>query len=481
MLCPNCNHSIQDGHLMCEKCGYEIRIVPDYEPSLEHSIEESISAIQENYPEQHLENEKDIIFTEDNPFQEKVVTLFHRKVRLFTILCTSIVIIFAVLLIAYLQHVSLGHQMNKAMSLANKGKYEEAITCLSDNLSRYPKEGDIPLLIADYYRKLDKEDDAYNILLQIIEKDFYDESEINKAYAKLIDILEKQSEYQKINDLLLNCKYDSIVTSYQNYLAKPPEFSIEEGVYDEIMTLKISSNTAGKIYYTLDGTKPTENSQIYTSPIFLESGNYHIAAVFINTKGIVSEITDKKYSIDLIIPDAPVVDLPSGQYDEPIMVNVTADETCEIFYTTDNSTPTTDSVPYTGPIPLPLGTTNFKFVAINEKGAVSDITMRSFNLSLKDAIPQRQVVSLLVQNLVERNYLMDLSGHKENTIGLYSYHFSSVIRTADGRDFYTIYEYFDDGTGIPLKTDVVFLMEIHQGTIAKLGYDEAGNFIAYPF
>ena len=35
---PHCGNEMIEGHLICEKCGEEIRIVPDFEPEIENSI-----------------------------------------------------------------------------------------------------------------------------------------------------------------------------------------------------------------------------------------------------------------------------------------------------------------------------------------------------------------------------------------------------------------------------------------------------------
>ena len=45
MNCPNCGHEMLRGHLYCEKCGMEIRIVPDFEPEIENSITEALSTV----------------------------------------------------------------------------------------------------------------------------------------------------------------------------------------------------------------------------------------------------------------------------------------------------------------------------------------------------------------------------------------------------------------------------------------------------
>ena len=48
MKCPNCGEVLKKDFLYCEKCGEEIRIVPDFEPEIENSIIETLSAVVEN-------------------------------------------------------------------------------------------------------------------------------------------------------------------------------------------------------------------------------------------------------------------------------------------------------------------------------------------------------------------------------------------------------------------------------------------------
>lgn len=51
-----------------------------------------------------------------------------------------------------------------------------------------------------------------------------------------------------------------------------PIFSIEEGIYSETQTLEITCETPdAKIYYTLDGTFPSETSLLYTGPFQIET------------------------------------------------------------------------------------------------------------------------------------------------------------------------------------------------------------------
>ena len=105
--------------------------------------------------------------------------------------------------------------------------------------------------------------------------------------------------------------------------------------------------------------------------------------------------------------------------------------------------------------------------------------MRTYTLSLRDAISTEGAVSGLVNQLVEKEYLQDAAGHNKRLSGTLSYQFSSVLRIGEN-DYYTINEYYDDGTGMLSRTDKVFLVQVHTGQAAQLGYDEDGNFMAVP-
>ena len=51
------------------------------------------------------------------------------------------------------------------------------------------------------------------------------------------------------------------------YYAESPVCSIPDGVYENVDSLSVELNGNGKIYYTLDGSLPTRESELYTDPI----------------------------------------------------------------------------------------------------------------------------------------------------------------------------------------------------------------------
>jgi len=461
-----------DGYLLCDKCGEEIQIVPDFEPEIENSITETLSTL--------ISSQEDIDEEEDD---EEIVASMGKGSRK-----PQVILAFAILLLAalisyalYAYHIhTVDYQINKAAAYAERGAYSEAIACLEAAYADYPEEARILFLEADYYYLQQMDNYALSALMKIIDRDSaqrYAEEDVEEAYGKIITIYANEKEYGLINELLRACDNERIVSMFQSYLAMEPEFSYVEGSYAEVIPLKLSSNTAGTIYYTMDGTKPDKNSQIYTSPLFLETGEYTVSAFFVNDYGIESDIVTKTYVINLAVPNAPVVGLYSGEYTEAMMIAVEPAEGCKTFYTTDESEPTADSVPYTGPIPMPLGKTLFKFVNISSEGIASEVTTRTYTLRLRGAIPTETAVTNLVNRLVEIGYLTDVTGENPRQSGVLSYQFSSVLRVME-EDYYTINEYYDDGTGLLSRTDKVFLVQVYNGTAAQLGYDEDGEFMA---
>ncbi len=483
MKCPNCGKEIEEGHLICEVCGGEIQMVPDFEPEIENSITETLStlaALQEERPNDEVQQEMQE--SDEEEADELEIEEKEKKRRKSGVMISTVVVFFMVLFTygLYQYHINtVAYQMDKAKEYAAQEEYAQAISCLEAAYEKDDSLAQILFLKADYFYLLSDNESALNNLKQIIEKGTFPEEDVEEAYDKMITIYSNEKRYEEINTLLENCTEDVIVNRFQGYMAKEPEFSYVEGDYAEIIPLKLSSNTSGTIYYTMDGTTPDKNSAVYTAPLFLESGDYIISAFFVNDYGIESEIVKKTYHVSLEVPNAPEIAVYSGEYHEPMVISVQGQEGCAIYYTTDGSEPTRDSVPYTGPIPMPLGSTHFKFVNISKEGVSSEVTMRTYRLTLTDTITTEEAVSRLITGLVESGYLEDASGKVEKLGITYHYEFSSVI-SIDEETYFTINECYDDGTGVVNRTDKVFVVQVYTGAVARLGYDENGAYMALP-
>ena len=83
----------------------------------------------------------------------------------------------------------------------------------------------------------------------------------------------------------------------QTDFAKSPSFSLEDGFYPVGTTLKLSASPLEKIYYTLDGSVPDENSYVYDGSIVLkdasENDNYYVNLIMYPTYNPPSYKVDK--------------------------------------------------------------------------------------------------------------------------------------------------------------------------------------------
>lgn len=490
MKCPNCGKEIEEGHLICEECGNEIQIVPDFDPEIENSITETLStlaALQDD--EQTGEDDRQDIHGEGNGEPEieedeetRIEEIAKRSHKIGVMIAIVIVLFFAALSYHFYSGYvdTVEYKVNKAKEYAANGEYARAIEYLDSAYEKDDNQSQILFTKADYYYLMSDNESALRELKLVIDKGIYSYEDVEEAYDKMIAIYAREERYEEINELLLACNEDAIVTMFQGYMAKGPEFSYAEGDYDMVIPLKLSSNTAGTIYYTMDGSTPNKLSSVYTAPLFLENGDYEISAVFINDYGIKSEVVSKKYHISPEIPIAPEVNLYSGEYIKPMMIEVEELEGCSIFYTVDDSEPDASSILYTGAIPMPLGTTYFRFVNISEEGIASEITERVYTLKLQNAISTDAAVVMLQEMLLRSGYLKDAEGHSVFQSGAYSYQYNSVLEIGD-ETYYAMYEYHNDGTGKLSRTDKVFIVQAYTGAVARLGYDVNGDFIAVEF
>lgn len=481
MKCPKCGYELTEGKLYCENCGEEIRIVPDYEPEIEQEMNETLSTLFVELAEEEMPDiPKKVAEKEKKKEEPAGVTANKRKRRQviaasFCFICVAAVCLFGNYMY---RNYSVAYQLEKAKEYAAYEKYTQAITYLEKARELGGEDADILFLMADYYYIQGKYDMAVSSLREIIEEDEkYREADVESAYDKTISIYKGEENYQAINELLLACTNETIVNLFQKYIAKPPEFNYVEGSYEEILPLKLSANTSGTIYYTLDGSTPDENSEIYIAPIFLETGAYTVNAFFVNDYGIKSDMVSHTYQIDLLVPAAPEVSVYSGDYYEPYMIEAAAPEDCRIYYTTDSTDPTTDSALYMSAIPMPLGKSVYKFIAVSPEGVSSDVTIRTYKLTLNTEISVDMAVANVIQALIRADVLLDESGSLRGMNGHNVYKFNAAVRVEDSGDYYVIYEYYEDAAGIQTKTDRIYGVSVQDGTAHRITYDENGKVV----
>ena len=151
-----------------------------------------------------------------------------------------------------------------------------------------------------------------------------------------------------------------------------PEFNLPTGGYSYYIKVEITSEVPGKIFYTLDGSMPDENSLLYEGPINLGKGLTVVRAYVMDEDGNSSEVASEIYEIEFGAPDRPEITPEEGEYSGEQYIRATIPEGCHVYYTLDCTEPTESSDIYNGEFLMPTGTTTIKMIAVDENGMHSE-------------------------------------------------------------------------------------------------------------
>ena len=218
----------------------------------------------------------------------------------------------------------------------------------------------------------------------------------------------------------------------------------------------------------------TENSTQYITPILLEEGDYCIKAVFINDYGVVSDAAVGEYHIENDEIPAPEINAVSGEYSYPMYIEVMDEDTEDIYYTVDGSTPTYASSVYTGPIPMPIGKTVFKFAKILD-GVTGDIAEKTYDLELNTDYTPAEAVEDILEYYIASGRVYDHEGHFNETEDMYKFYYQYVVNIDDISDFYVIAVYLSSN-GVLTRTGTDYAVDIYTKEQFKLQKDNRGRY-----
>ncbi len=479
MKCPNCGAEMKEGTLYCEHCGEDIHIVPDFEPEIEYNMEQTLNDIAKEM-EPETEKDKEDALQDATEFQDWDEPSGNQTIRhpfrwKFILLALVLVVVAVVCTgfgISYSHYHSAEYQIRCAKDYVAREEYDQAIACYERALEIDPGNITLKFELADiYFQKNNKIEYEY-LLREIVADPTATTEQLESAYGKLIAIYAAREDHKTINDLLQNCGNVNIMSKYQSYMAMEPEFSLQEGYYTSIQPLKLTTFGSGKIYYTMDGSEPGENSSLYTAPILLESGDYCVKAIYINENDISSKVVTKNYHIEIEELSAPDVTAVSGDYKFPINIEVSDGE--DVYYTTDGSDPTQNSSVYIGPIPMPLGKSVFRFIRIAD-GRKSEIVEKSYNLVMNTEYMPDEAVQDVINYCIQNGKILDESGSFDESGAAYLYQYQYVTNINKVDDFYVIAEIYRGEDGTLTKTGNLFAVNAYTRELYKLQKDESSR------
>ena len=169
-----------------------------------------------------------------------------------------------------------------------------------------------------------------------------------------------------------------------------PVITPNGGIVSTAQTVTISDSTPGAvIYYTTDGTTPTTASIPYDGafPVPIPAPQYAeslstVQAIAVAPGHLVSPVASAAFTYTNLPVEPPVFSLLSGTYTNTLSVLITDPVVgAAIYYTTDGSTPSASSTPYTGPISVPSSET-IKAIAYTTLNPPSAVVAASYVLVL---------------------------------------------------------------------------------------------------
>ncbi len=371
MKCANCGAELKVGCVYCSVCGTEAQIVSDYNVLEDDFLKELLKD-----KKQSIQKTKQAISTgkkkEKQGHSGKGKIRKKRKKPVWAFVMVAILIVLLVgiaLIVNYAQNHSYEYQMKKAEECQEKKEYQKAEEYLKRALELDNSSEDAKLRLAEVHLLQEEDDDALELLEEIIEKN----KNNRKAYEYFIQIYVDRKEYEFIERFSREITESDILELFEEYQAKPPVFETRGGTYEEEISVELSSEENCRIYYTIDGSDP-KNGKEYQGPILLEPGkSIKIRAVSCNKFGVYGEESEERFFIKLKKPDMPGVVPSGGSFYSPQTITVNIPEGCQVYYTWDGTAPTQESAQYTEPIGMPEGNNILSLILVDHYGMVSEI------------------------------------------------------------------------------------------------------------
>lgn len=389
MKCVKCGADLKAGCLYCSVCGQEAQVVPDYnvlEDDYLRSILKEESRKTNKAPENHDPDQKENATvgkgkrTKKNSAQKNAKRRGN-KTPIIVVCCILVVLIFAgvgaKLYIDYRNANSYDYQVKMAKNELIDKNYESALNYYSAALALEPEDISARFAMADIYLTRKENDFARVLFQEIIQLD----PSNRKAYQNLIDIYEKEADYNSIVELSAGITDTGLLELFSDYLVESPDIAPEAGTHDEYITVTLFSVEDYDIYYTLDGTEPDSVNGIpYDEKKKIEldeAGRFEVKAVCCNEKGILSPVASAVYVIREVPPEYAAVTPDGGRITEAAAVTIEAEEGCSIYYTWDGTDPTDTSAKYEAPLEIPEGNNILSVLVINDKSGLDSGVYRT--------------------------------------------------------------------------------------------------------
>lgn len=148
------------------------------------------------------------------------------------------------------------------------------------------------------------------------------------------------------------------------------------------VSVRLRTEEGAQIYFTVDGSDPTEDSSRYTDPIALHRDTT-LKFFALDKAGNWEEVRVQRYRIAVDSAKPVTLAEPSGGlFNSPVTVSLSAEEGSTIYYTIDGSRPSRKSAKYSGPLKF-VRSGVLRFFAVDKTGNQEKVREESYVIDAK--------------------------------------------------------------------------------------------------
>lgn len=276
-------------------------------------------------------------------------------------------------------YVTLGRE------LLEQAYFSRSLEMLSVAIEREPDNVDALILMGQAYTELGRTEEAVAIYESLIHEIAPAHP---SAYRNLIKIYQQQGYNAEALALMKTASLHANSTQefdvmLREYTPESPTLSHMEGRYNTEIDVTIAIPEGETVYYSVDGTDPSESGLVYTegTKIHVPEGKLTVKAIGFTENGMPSEQVTANYTVIIPTPAAPKANYASGVYKKAPKVSLRPgsedkkenDMIVAIYYTLDGRQATTESTLYDPdhPIQLPIGDSRLRAIAVASNGKIS--------------------------------------------------------------------------------------------------------------
>ena len=197
-----------------------------------------------------------------------------------------------------------------------RGDYQEAVISFEKAADLQEDNREAQMGLGEAFavtQDLEKAEEAYRKVMDL-------GGDTSAACVELARVMISQGKLSEAKELVeresADSKDERLLDLKRQMTVEAPVFSLPSGSYDSYQLLTLAEPVKGAVvYYTLDGTEPGTDSEVFRSDLVLADPEITLTARAINAMGYQSEAVTMNYQIT-----APVTEYTPSNYEEGYML-----------------------------------------------------------------------------------------------------------------------------------------------------------------